>query len=234
MENNLIKMTYDFAKKYLAQYIFALTKPLLVGILGLVLFSLIFINQKFVLLALLSIPCLCYSFWRGFVVTYFLCDCANGFQKGSTDIFDLYVEKNKNESKKLAGYVVFVAILTILLYIPSLIYISNNVSLNDLSNVAKVTKIVNMAFFVNTIVLAPFLNYALQAFYFKKNGENYFKLFLNCYSKLDLKGILIALIITIFMFKLAELTPVVYVILALLFNPFIYGINTFWYAKRVK
>ena len=78
---NILKLTYDFSKKYLAQYLYAMTKPILIGFLGLILFSTIFINRTYVIVALLSIPCLCYAFWRGFVVTYILCDCVNSYQK---------------------------------------------------------------------------------------------------------------------------------------------------------
>ena len=116
-----------------------------------------------------------------------------------------------------------------------MIYIINTVPFSidmiyDSQKLLMYSKPINNCFLVNTIVLAPFLNYVLCALYFKKDNENYFKLFFNCYKHLNLLGILIAILITL----ASYMGGVIYIILALFLNPFVYSINTFWYSARLK
>ncbi|MBQ8476296.1 hypothetical protein IJ531_04460 [bacterium] len=231
----LSKLCWKFSKKYFVSYISELSKPIMAAILGILLLAVVFIDTKFILCGFLSIPCFCYAFWKGYVITYGLIPCAYNFIKESAHPFKQFSLEAKMQETNLAKYVCFIAAVSMILYVPSLIYIIKTVpfSIEMVFNQEKLlaysTEIDN-AFLINTLFLAPFLNYGLCAFYFKKEHENYFKLFLNCYKNLDILGLIIALLIT----YIASKGSIIYLILALLVNLFVYSINTFWYLSRVE
>lgn len=223
--NILLKLSLKFAMKYLKGYLYSLVKPLC-AFLGGVLVLVFCINiPQIALLGLLSLPLFFFGFWRGFMVTYALnlASCTFTKQSSSLDFAEYYNLSLKDE-KELAKWVTFCAITSIALYCPTILFVLNS------PNIIKSMPQVFIVFLINTLLLAPFLNYFTQAFFFRKKDENYFDLFLNCYKKLDSTGILIALIITIGM-MLVSSTPF-YAIIALFANIFIYSINTFWYSSR--
>ncbi len=234
----LLKLCFKFSKKYMMQYLSQLLKPIFIAVIGIAIFGIsllltyYFGSPIFSFVALLSIPCICYAFWRGYVITYALIPCAEGFVKENTKPLKQFITDYKIKEGALAKYVCFIALLTLVLYIPACVYTSKILPSGDfmttLSNIKEYLKPVNRAFLINSLILAPFLNYALCAFYYKKEKENYFQLFFNCYKKLNLLGLLLALIIILFSFK----QIILYFILALFLNPLIYSINTFWYLSR--
>lgn len=227
----LLKLSLKFTKKYIFKYLLELIKPLVVAFVGVVLFSLCFINPILSFVSLLSVPCFCYAFWRGYVITYALIPCANSFIKNNSVVFKDCIFGIKKLEGRLALFVCFIAVFTIILYIPSFFYVFKLLPLNDFGtailSLQEFSKQIDNAFFINTLLLSPFLNFALCAFYYRKQ-ENYFNLFLNCYKKLNILGAFLALVITLFSYKCI----VLYIILALFLNPFIYSINTFWYLSR--
>ena len=227
----LLKLCFKFSRKYLKQYLIALKRPFIAGIIGFFIFLFCMVNPFIAIFGLLSIPFLCYSFWKGYLITYALIPCADNFIRENSQPFNDFVVNIKKQEGALAKFVCFIALLTIVFYLPSIIYIIKLLVSGDLMTVVtNSSKEIDNAFFINTLFLFPFLNYALCAFYYKKDTENYFKLFLNCYKKLDILGIFIALIITLFSYKLL----VIYLISAIFLNPLIYSINTFWYFSRPK
>jgi len=228
----LLKLCYKFSTKYMKQYLLALKKPAIAAVLGVILFATCLTQDPiFVVVALLSIPCFCYAFWRGYVITYALIPCANDFIKDSPKPFETYVLKAKNIEGELAWYLCFALFLTLILYIPSVAFILKTLSLSDiLSNPVHFINTAMQPLIINTIILAPFLNFFLCVFNYKKEKENYFTLFLNCYKKLDILGIFIAVVITLIGF----IGGTLYLLFALFLNPFIYSINTFWYLSRTE
>ena len=235
MEKNLIliKLCYKFSKKYMAGYLGSLAKPIAAAILGFLLLGLIKIDTKFVLLSLCSIPLCCYAFWKGYLYTYGLIPCAHDFIKHSSLSFEDYKKQACSNEAGFAKFVCFSAFLTLLLYIPAALYIIKTIPFSidmllDTNALMNYFKPVDNAILVNTILLAPFLNYFLCAFYYKKEDENYFSLFLNCYKKLNIIGVILCTIITLIGYK----GGIIYLLVALILNPFIYSINTFWYLSR--
>lgn len=231
----LLKLCYKFSKRYMQGYLSAIAKPVLFGILGVLLLSSCVFNVKFIICGFLSIPVFCWAFWRGYVITYGLIPCAHTYIKDTPSSFETHAKEAKKEEVNLAKYVCFSALLTVICYIPCLIYLKNSIplslsALTDPVVSSQYLKIANKAFIINTILLSPFLNYFLCAYYYRKEKENYFKLFLNCYKHIDIIGLIIAVILTLFSF----MGGMVYVIVAIFLNPFVYSINTFWYMARVN
>ena len=236
--NLFFKLAYKFSQKYLVQYLAELKNPFIYLIIGIALLLTIKLGAVFAILALLSIPFICYAIWRGFVVTYALIPCADDFIKAQSGYFSSYVKKI-NE-KDFGLYITFVALMTIIIYLPTILsgfnivkslissFSAGNVSMSSISELFQIFEIL----ILNTIIAIPFLNYFLVVYYYKKRDESYFSLFLNCYRKLNAEGILIMLFV-FFVFLILQsntyLTP-----LALLFCPFGYSINTLWYQTRIK
>jgi len=245
----IIKNTLDFGFKYYKSYLTALFKPILTAFVGLVLLFLCFLNPILILVSLLSIPCLCWAFWRGFVITYALIPACDDYLKTKNTDFQKHIKYANENQYSLAFYVLFITIIYIILYIPVDYYFIHNLFQGDFSNfineamtyddvyslkqyfsnaTLKAIKSTALMLNITMVISAPLLNYWLVALFYKKEKENYINLLLNCYLKLNIIGILIALLITFFTFKFI----VVYLISAIFINPFIYGINTVWYQKR--
>ena len=231
----LLKLCYKFSKRYMQGYLSEIAKPVLFGILGILMVLSATFNIKFIICGFLSIPVLCWAFWKGYVITYGLVSCAHTYIKDVPNSFKIHSKEAKDGEKNFAKYVCFCALLTLICYLPCFFYIKNNIpfSLNIImepNSASEYLAAVNKPFIINTILLAPFLNYFLCTYYYRKDNENYFKLFLNCYKYLDILGIAIAVILTLFSF----LGGVIYLIIAIFLNPFIYSINTFWYMAKMN
>ena len=229
----LLKLCYKFSKKYMPSYLLTMTKPILCGILAILFLFISTINIKFIILGFLSIPLMCYAFWKGFVITYDLIPCAHSFLKETPQPFQNCTVKN--QEGQFAKYVGFCALFTVVLYLPLAIYIQKTIPFSvdlflNTNQLLMYSSKINKAFLINSIFIAPFLNYCLCAYYYKKEKENYFKLFLNCYKYLDILGLIIAIILTL----ISTQGGLIYLILAIFLNPFVYSINTFWYSSRVK
>lgn len=229
----LLKLCYKFSQKYLAEYLKELIKPIIYSIIGIfvffILMTLSFLNPLIVLLALISIPILCWSCWKGYVITYALIPCADNFIKNTAIPLKNYINEVKKVEGQLAKFVCFVAAITLILYIPTFVYTIYSPKFNIFMDIFDLISLFdNKCFLISNIIMASFLNYYLCAFYYKKEKENYFQLFLNCYKKLDVIGITIALLFTLISVK----GGILYLILALFLNPIIYSINTFWYSTK--
>ncbi len=231
----LIKLGYKFSVKYFIQYFKLLIKPILAGVLAFIFFKLIFINPIFVVFV---IPLMSYALWRGYFATYCLNYAAYDFIKNNGNIsLENCFKQAKTVEKNFALYITFSAFLTLILYIPSILHFLNVILKTDILHqpFAFIAILVKCFLFlgINTLILFPFLNFITQAYFFKKEKENFFSLFLNCYKKLDITGVLI--LIGIFIIStVLNLNIILYLLFFLIVNPFIYAVNTFWYSTRVE
>ncbi len=238
----LLKLSFDFFRKYIKEYFILLLKPILVGIMGFFAMLFMFVNPLFAILGIfITIPCIFYSFWRGILITYSLNIAANHFyNKNSIGLIECYKIAKQNE-KELALWVTYVALFSILGYIPAFVLcnIFAPVSLNSFFNFPYGTinffqslmsfKIL-LIYIINTLILIPFFNYSQQAFYFRKPQEKFINLILNCYKKNGIKGYLIAFFVVLSSFILTSNSFLI--ILVLFFNVFIYGLNMFWWITK--
>lgn len=235
----IFKLSYKFSNKFYKDYFLQIAKPLLIGGVGLFVMLLIQLDPIFAFLGLfITLPCIFYSFWRGYFITYALNDVSYNFLKGTNCALLDSLEKLKNQEKDFIKYVSFCAILSVIGYIPSIFYFLANLQINVL--IADPYSILSnlgsfiLVFALNTIILSPFLNFMTQAYYFKQKSDNYFKIIANCYKYLDFRGIVIILIIGLFNLAISNIHPLIYAILALIGNLFIYSINTFWFYTKIN
>ncbi|MBR1617373.1 hypothetical protein IJ670_04410 [bacterium] len=231
--DNILILSYKFARKYIFQYLHELTKPIMLGVLGVIFFLAVTLQSALVLISLISIPLFCMAFWQGYVVTYRLIECADNFQQQK----EIQLKETKVDNANFALYVGFCALLTLVLYIPSVIYAYKSTftypgAFGDNSAYIQFVLLFFKSSIINTIVLAPFINYGLVAYYFKKEEEGFLNLFLNCYNKINITGFVLALLIIVLNFALSQ--NKIGLLLCVLLNIFIYSINTFWYSNRIN
>lgn len=236
--NNLsayLNFGLKFFESYFVQYLTSLLIPLGFGVLGAMFLFLTMQNPAFIVLGLLSIPLVCYAFWRGYLVTYSLNYAALAKIRQENKPLENFLIMTKEKEKELASYLGFCAIISIIGFLPGIIFIIKlltGISLHsiiyDMNAIIKVF----MILIINSIVLLPFFNFLNQAFFFKKENESYFSLVFNCYKKLDTKGLILCIIFGVTSGIISLLHPLVYLILALVLNVFAFSINTLWYSQR--
>lgn len=243
--NNLkiiLTKSSNFLKIYLKDYLALIKKPVLVGFLGLLSLGLCIFGPIGAILALfISIPCICYSFWRGYLMTYSLNYAADSYAKTDNKvlILDCY-NLAKKDGNKLAQFLGFSVLIFVILCSPSIVYLILKALKTDLL-VDLVSAIYNpmmlfkylIAFILNSLVLIPFYNFLNQAFFYRKEKESFLSLFLNCYKKLDKTGIALAIIFNL-LTCLSFFNSLLYLILALFLNPLIYCANTIWYKNKIE
>ncbi len=246
MEKNklslLFKLSNKFIKRYLKEYFMLLLKPVIIGIIGTLSILLAFISPELAIVSLfISIPCACYGFWKGYLITYSLNIAAYNFitKNASVSLKDCYQKVVKDE-KQFAMYVLFYAFVIIIGYLPTSIFAYLSLANTDITalltdplGIFSATYTIGIIFIINSLILLPFMNYSLQAYTFKQN-ENFIKLFLNCYKKLDLTGFIIAVIVSVLCFIVSAINILLYVLTFIFINLFVYSINTFWYYSKVK
>ena len=234
--------TLEFTKAYIKSYLYMMIIPIIIALIG-VLAMLPLIktaNPFFGLLAIfITIPALCFAFWRGYLIAYSLNYAAWDFSKNQEMLIDLKsaLAKTKEKGNKIALYTIFVSLVTLLLCLPVLIYFAFQIKFcidySILSRTAlhKYT-ICTSLLLINLILLLPFTNYALQAFFFKKKDEKFLDLFVNCYKKLDFTGFLIGVFNLVVSCIMVILPSYLYVIFMILFVLFSFPISTFWYYQK--
>ena len=111
--NSAIKFGVQFTRKYAFEYYKAMLKPVLVAILAFLLVNIAQFGIWFALIALLSVPCICYSFWRGYVITYALNYLAFDFLKGGNEKLEHFIELTLKKEGELAKFVLFIAVISI-------------------------------------------------------------------------------------------------------------------------
>lgn len=239
--DSYLKLGFEFYKKYCVEYFRALLLPFACALIGIFFVILTTQNPAFAFLAIVvSIPSICFAFWKGYIATYAMNFIAyDFFKKNEVMDFKIYVE-NVNK-KQLAKYLSFCAILTIICYLPSFIYISKFINLgsifsNPLALIADPIALFSVCgiLLLNTLILIPFLNFYNQALYFRKENESYLNLFLNCYKYLNKDGFILSLIFLLIGTLISLLDPFIYAILALLLNIITFSVNTFWYSERCQ
>lgn len=243
---SIIALSHAFAKKYILQYFNVMKKPMIVGIIGYIFFALIEIHPNFAIGALLvTIPAIFYSFWRGFVITYALNQASCEFLKGNEQALPLLeiITINKTKEKEFARYIGLVALICTLIFL-AIVF----------------TAFVNIIVFLLEIIIfilisAPLLNFLTQAYFFKKENENFLKLYKNCFN-IDKLGVIVILLIY-FISTIVGLIPSLFaslfnssnlfvtvslnilnfligLVLFLGLNLYIYSINTFYFKTRIK
>lgn len=237
----LLKLSFKFFKKYIKEYLRLLLKPVAVGCLGFIVLFLTFLNPIFALLAIfVTFPCIFYSFWRAYMITYSLNPAAYAFLKnGSGKLADFYNLTLKNE-KELALWVSYTALVSLVVFIPSFVAatVFNPVPVSEFFNyplgmIDFLRGLYNpkiiAVYFLNMLVFLPF-NFSTQAFCLKKQNESFLKITLNCYRKIDVLGFFIALFVSLATAKLSS--DALLIFLMPVFMVFVCPLNLFWYLSR--
>ena len=237
----IFKLGLKFTQKYFKDYILVILKPVFIGFLSLFVLAVSLFNPYLsIICALIMLPVFCYCFWKGYLITYALNYLAYNFIKNDKkDIIsslDECIAFVKKDEKSLISYLAFSALVLIILHIPFIYFLIKNFNISLLSNPFSLLELISNSakvFLLNQIIVFPFANYLTQAFFFRKEEESFFSLFLNCYRKLDSKGILIALLFTVLGVILGNYI-LIYIFIVFPLNLFVYSINTFWYYSRIK
>lgn len=236
-----LKKSIDFARIYAKDYFIALIKPILFCAIGALFVVLTMQNPSFAILALfVSIPCICYGFWRGYIITYSLNYIALEYYKNFEKKDFIEYSKLVN-TKELASYLLFCAIISLLGFLPSLFFALSKINLislisNPSSIMSNMGDIISIFIFIliNGLVLVPFLNFFNQALFFKNTHESFFDLFLNCFKIQNSTGIILSIIFSVLGSIISGLNPIIYLILALLLNLITFSANTFYYEDRCQ
>ena len=238
--NLILKLSFEFSAKYAYGYIKNILKYILIGMIGLIFLPLSLYNPIFALFALfITIPSFCYAFWKGYLITYALNYAALEYitKKKQSKDFTEYIELTKKQENELIKFVSFMAIVITIGYIPSVLYFANNISteklLIDPSSALADMKDTILCFTINTVILAQFINFALQAFFFRRK-ESYFGLLINCYKNTGVMGFIISNIIIGITTLLSCKAIITYLIVFLPLNLIIYSINLFLYLQGIK
>lgn len=219
-----------FCKKYFKIYFKMLTKPVIIGFIGAISLLLCNFGPIGALISLfISIPCLCYAFWQGYLLTYSLIYAGDAYsyndEPSLIDCFDMA----KLKGNKLALFLLFSMALTLALMFPMLVSLIFSLDIATL----QIKPLFYVVAFINSIILFPFSNFLNQAFFYKKDEEKFIDLFLNCYKKLNKEGVILSLVFSLIPAVLSGICPICYLVIALLLNPFIYFLNTIWYKNRM-
>ena len=179
---NYILLSLAFSKKYFWQYLKLLIKPILVGIIGTLSVSLVYINPLLAIVALfISIPCVCYAFWNGYVTTYSLNNAARFLIDNQDDeLKNLLITKEQRQ--ELAKYLGFCALIFIIACLPMMIIAGKSIDITSLlDNPANFSSVIqnlnlNLIVLITTIIFFPFFNFFNQALYFKKEEDTHLSL----------------------------------------------------------
>ena len=229
---NYLKMSFKFMNTFAFDYIKYMIKYILIGLFGLIIVWFSQYNAVFALFVIfVSIPAVCYAFWKGYVATYALNYSALDFLENKPIApFENYIKLAFKNEAELAKFVGFVAIITLLGIIPSLFYIINAINIENLLT-NPTGEFMKPEFFkvltINCVILAPLINFSLQSFFFRQK-ENYFILIINCY-KTGIAGFVVSLIF-IGITSMLEF----YALTFLFLNLFIYSFNLFLYYSKTK
>ncbi len=219
------KLSWKFCARYFKEFFIEYLKPSLLFLLSMFILGLgtkIPVYVYIVLSLLVVLPLSCYTLWKMTVICYALIPACyeflkNGAKKSFKDIV------NEVDQKKLIPFFGFclVVYLAIIIPVPLMAFV-----LKD--NIA--------AFFIFIIsifiLIMPFSFLSLQAFYFRKDNENYFDLLKNCYTKLDTKIILI-MVSLIIINAVSNVIPFINIIILFFMPVIIIPVCTFWYYTKV-
>lgn len=219
------KLSWKFCARYFKEFFIEYLKPSLLFLLSMFILGLgtkIPVYVYIVLSLLVVLPLSCYALWKMTVICFALIPACyeflkNGAKKSFKDIV------NEVNQKKLISFFGFclVIYLIIMILIPLMVF-----ALKD--NIA-----VFFIFIISIFVLImPFSFLSLQAFYFKKDNENYLDLLKNCYTKLDINIILI-IISLIIINGILSVVPLVNIIISFFMPVIIIPVCTFWYYTKV-
>ena len=236
--SNLLNFGFEFLKKYYSEYFRLLLKPFACALLGVLIMILIQQNPNIALLGLLSIPLFCYAFWKGYLATFALNYATISFKNSQNEpLEELVLKINEKELAKFLG---FSAIITIIGYLPSIIYAFKTVDImalvaNPMTLLSNISALVSvfLALLLNSLILIPFFNFFNQAFFFKKENESFMSLFLNCYKKLDKDGWALSIFFGFIGGVISVLHPLIYLVFALLLNLITFSANSLWFYERM-
>ena len=237
----IFKLGYKFTLKYLKEYVLLLLKPVLIGLVGIFIMFFITFDPIFAFLGIfITLPCIFYSFWKCYWISYAINPCAYYFIKKGADLsIKDCLELIKNDEKNFIKYISFCAIFSVFCYIPTIVFALNKMNninslIADPLSVITIMQPILAIMFINTLVVAPFLVFLNQVYYFKKEDENYFSLVKNCYKYLDFVGVVLVLTAIVLNMVLPNKNIILYIILVILINLFVNSINTFWFFTKIK
>lgn len=229
----IFKLSIKFLQRCLPQYLYLMLKPFLIALIGLSFLFLVKINPIFGIFALIiTIPCIFYSFWKGFLVTYSLnCASYNFIKKDAQYDLKACLETVKKDEKKFAAYItksfLMIAAPFCLLILAMLISPLLQIGLMLIIPVAVI-------FILYALLLIPFYNFMTQAYYYKNKNDSFFSIFKSCYKNLDSTAYLIFLFSTLLNILSGSLKNLFFSLtISFVINLFIFCMCAFWfYAKR--
>lgn len=231
----IFKLSWKFSKKYFIEYLLFLGKYILVFLtgIGLTLLSLNSIIMLPFVAFFILLPCMFYSFWRCYLLIFILNDVSISFLKNDNNnsIKEKLANFDKEKRKKLIDYLVFASTIILIGFLPSLVAIIPHLKdlfLGNFENLSKYLPFLTL----NSIILFPFLHFINQTYYLKKENENFFNLFINCYKYLDTTGVLILIIFAIL--NLLVNIPIIGTILGIFIVFFMIPINVLWFYGRIN
>ncbi len=228
----IFKLSGNFFIKYIQEYILVFLKPFLAGVLGFVFFFLMFLDKKIVLIGLLSLPFFFYSFWKGIVINYSLNICAQAFYNKEEKTLKQALLEVKEDENALGLWVCFCCVINLCIYFIPLIILGKIYIGKELDYIFQFAFLFLLFVVVLALVLLQFSNFSYQAFYYRKKEENFFKLFINCFSKTGFKGFLVAFGLNGLKSLIANIIPVIGALGYIVLNPFVIGFNNFYYKLK--
>ena len=231
----------SFLKLYLKDYLKLLIKPILIGLVGMLLLALCLLGPIGAIIALFSsIPCTCYAFWRGYLITYSLNYAVESYMRteNKVSIIDCY-ELTKKEGSKLAAFLGYSALVCLLVCLSAIILIPTSVSVDFRADFMQMLKSPELSYkyfivlFPCFLLLSPFYNFLNQAFFYRKSNEGFNNLLFNCYKNLDKAGMLLCAFFAVGLNILGVVNVFIFAVVALILNPFIYCANMLWYKQKI-
>lgn len=218
------KLCWKFLQRYFLEYFVEYIKPFLLFCLSLIFIPLCKTSPVFAIFAfLITIPVCCYTIWKMYLINYAIIPASYIFLKKGASISFKDIVKSIDQ-KSLISFLLFTFFLSLgvsFVFLLLFFALQNNMP----------------AFFILLIAiwvfLLPFCCLYLQAFYFKKEKENYFDIIKKCYSKVNIECILIIISYAILSI-IANIIPVISIFISVFVLPIAFiSIFTFWYYSRL-
>ena len=220
------KLAGKFFQRYLKEFLLEFAGPFFLFLLSMFLLGLgskIPIYLYLCIGVFVVIPVACYTVWKMTVLYYALVPASHEFlTNGATKKFkDIVRDINQKELIGFLGFCfVIILILTILTGAVFYAFIEKNIIFPVIFGIIVI------------LINIPIATYGFQALYFKKDNENYWNVFCNCFTRLNGQGVLIMLFVLIINTILSCF--IISQIIAGLFLPVYFSaICTFWYYSTI-
>lgn len=228
----IFKLSIKFLQRYLPQYLYLMLNPFLIALIGFSFLFLVKINPLFGIFALfITIPCIFYSFWKGFLITYSLnCASYNFIKKDAQYDLKACLETVKKDEKKFAVYITKSFLLIVAPF--CLLILAMRISTIGLMLIIPVAVIV----ILYVLFLIPFCSFMTQAYYYKNEDDSFYSIFKSCYKNLDSTAYLIFLFSILINILSGSIKNLFFSIAtSLVLSLLIFCMCAFWfYAKKFK